>query len=153
MRTLLQATGYIPVTGSLVLAGRAQVASIIGTAVDELAPSRRLYSGGGGSVRGYGYQQLGPKDANNDPVGGRDQVEFAAEARYRFGNFGIVPFVDAGRVGESSQPALSGLRYGAGIGARYYTNFGPLRIDVATPIGRRPGESVIALYIGIGQAF
>ncbi len=153
VRTLLQATGYIPVTGSLVLAGRAQVASIIGTAVDELAPSRRLYSGGGGSVRGYGYQQLGPKDANNDPVGGRDQVEFAAEARYRFGNFGIVPFVDAGRVGESSQPALSGLRYGAGIGARYYTNFGPLRIDVATPIGRRPGESVIALYIGIGQAF
>jgi len=80
-------------------------------------------------------------------------VEFAVEARYRFGNFGIVPFFDAGRVGESSVPSLSGLRYGAGIGGRYYTNFGPLRIDIATPINRQPGESVIALYIGIGQAF
>jgi translocation and assembly module TamA len=153
VRTLLLTTGYYPVLDSLVLAGRAQVASIIGAALDELAPSRRLYSGGGGSVRGYGYQQLGPKDANNDPIGGRDQVEFAVEARYRFGNFGIVPFVDAGRVGESSTPSLSGLRYGAGLGGRYYTNFGPLRIDVATPIARQPGESVIAVYIGIGQAF
>jgi len=152
-RTLLQVTGYYPVLGSLVIAGRAQVASIIGTSIDDLAPSRRLYSGGGGSVRGYGYQELGPKDANNNPIGGRDQVEFALEARYRFGNFGIVPFVDAGRVGESSSPSLSGLRYGAGIGGRFYTNFGPLRVDVATPINRQPGESVIALYIGIGQAF
>ena len=153
VRTTLQGTGYVPVTKALVLAARAQVASIDGISVDELAPSRRLYSGGGGSVRGYGYQELGPKDANADPIGGRDQVEFAVEARYRFGNFGIVPFFDAGRVGESSTPSLSGLRYGAGIGGRYYTNFGPLRIDIATPINRQPGESVIALYIGIGQAF
>jgi translocation and assembly module TamA len=152
-RTLLLGTAYYPVTDGLVLAGRAQVASIIGTSTDDLAPSRRLYSGGGGSVRGYGYQELGPKDANLDPIGGRDQVEFAIEARYRFGNFGIVPFVDAGRVGESSSPSLSGLRYGAGIGGRYYTNFGPLRFDIATPIARQPGESVIAVYIGIGQAF
>jgi translocation and assembly module TamA len=153
VRMLLQATGYFPVRDSLVLAGRVQAASIIGASVDQLAPSRRLYSGGGGSVRGYGYQQLGPKDANNDPIGGRDQVEFAVEARYRFGNFGIVPFVDGGRVGQGSALGLSGMRYGAGIGGRYYTNFGPLRVDVATPIGRRPGESRIALYIGIGQAF
>ncbi len=153
VRTLLQASAYYPVAHSLVIATRAQVGSIIGTQIDDLAPSRRLYSGGGGSVRGYGYQQLGPKDANNDPIGGRDQVEFAIEARYRFGNYGIVPFVDAGRVGSSSTPSLSGLRYGAGIGGRYYTNFGPLRIDIATPIKRRPGEGKIALYIGIGQAF
>ena len=64
-----------------------------------------------------------------------------------------MPFFDAGQVTDSSTPALSGLRYGAGIGGRYYTNFGPLRIDVATPIAREPGESKIALYIGIGQAF
>ena len=153
VRALVQATAYYPVLDSLVLAGRAQVASIIGATIDQLAPSRRLYSGGGGSVRGYGYQALGPKDANNDPVGGRDQVEFAIEARYRFGNFGIVPFFDAGRVGEGEAPGFGGMRYGAGIGGRYYTNFGPLRVDVATPIGRRPGESAIALYIGIGQAF
>ena len=65
-----------------------------------IAPSRRLYAGGGGSVRGFGYQQFGPKDADNNPVGGRSLTEFAMEARYRFGNFGIVPFFDAGQVGE-----------------------------------------------------
>ncbi|GGE76109.1 autotransporter assembly complex protein TamA [Sphingomonas prati] len=152
-RFLVEGSTYLPVAGSIVLAARARVGSIIGVSRDDLAPSRRLYAGGGGSVRGFGYQQLGPKDPNNDPIGGRSLTEFAIEGRYRFGNFGVVPFVDAGRVGEASSPSISGLRYGAGIGGRYYTNFGPLRLDVATPIGRKRGESKIALYISIGQAF
>jgi translocation and assembly module TamA len=152
-RFLAEGSSYLPLGPSIVLAGRARVGSIVGVKRDDIAPSRRLYAGGGGSVRGFGYQQLGPKDPNNDPVGGRSLTEFAIEARYRFGNYGIVPFVDAGRVGEASTPSLSGLRYGAGIGGRYYTNFGPLRVDVATPIGRKKGESKIALYISIGQAF
>jgi translocation and assembly module TamA len=152
-RMLVEGSTYFGVSDALVLAGRARVGSIMGAARDDIAPSRRLYAGGGGSVRGFGYQELGPKDLNNDPLGGRSLTEFAIEARYRFGNFGIVPFVDAGRVGERSTPSLSNMRYGAGIGGRYYTNFGPLRIDVATPIGRKPGESKVALYISIGQAF
>jgi len=152
-RLLFEGSAYYPVTDSLVIAGRARVGSILGAARDDIAPSRRYYSGGGGSVRGFGYQELGPKDINNDPIGGRSVTEFAIEARYRFGNYGVVPFFDAGRVGEGSTPSLSGMRYGAGIGARYYTNFGPMRVDVATPIGRKPGESKIALYISIGQAF
>jgi translocation and assembly module TamA len=152
-RLLGEASAYYPVTGAIVIAGRARVGSILGAARDDIAPSRRLYAGGGGSVRGFGFQQLGPKDVNNDPLGGRSLTEFALEARYRFGNFGIVPFIDAGRVGEGSTPSLSNMRYGVGIGGRYYTNFGPLRIDVATPINRQPGESRIALYISIGQAF
>jgi translocation and assembly module TamA len=152
-RMLAETSAYYPVMDSLVLAGRARVGSIVGAARDDIAPSRRLYSGGGGSVRGFGYQQLGPKDVNNDPIGGRSVTEFAVEARYRFGNYGIVPFFDAGRVGESSTPSISGMRYGAGIGARYYTNFGPMRLDIATPLGRKPGESKVAVYISIGQAF
>ena len=152
-RFLAEGSAYMPFGQSIVIAGRARVGSIVGVARDDLAPSRRLYAGGGGSVRGFGYQELGPKDPNDDPIGGRSLSEFAIEARYRFGNFGVVPFVDAGRVGEGSAPSLSGLRYGAGIGGRYYTNFGPLRVDVATPIGRKRGESKIALYISIGQAF
>jgi translocation and assembly module TamA len=148
-----QGTAYWPITSSIVLAGRALVSSIVGANLDEIAPSRRIYVGGGGSVRGYGYQQLGPKDLQNNPIGGLSSTEFAFEARYRFGNFGIVPFLDAGRLGESSMPSISHLRYGAGIGGRYYTNFGPLRLDIATPIARQPGESKIALYISIGQAF
>jgi len=152
-RLLLETSGYFPVSDAIVLAGRARVGSIFGASRDSIAPSRRYYAGGGGSVRGFGYQELGPKDINNDPLGGRSLTEFAIEARYRFGNFGVVPFFDAGRVGEGSTPSISNMRYGAGLGGRYYTNFGPLRLDVATPLGRRKGESLIAVYISIGQAF
>ncbi|WP_375396878.1 autotransporter assembly complex family protein [uncultured Sphingomonas sp.] len=152
-RALIEGSIYYPVSNSLVIAGRARAGSIVGISRDDLAPSRRYYGGGGGSVRGYGYQRLGPFDPDGDPVGGRSVNEFALEARYRFGNFGIVPFFDAGNSYESSYPRLSDLRYGAGIGGRLYTNFGPLRIDVATPLNKRKGDSRIALYISIGQAF
>ena len=148
-----EASGYYPIGDSIVLAGRGRLGSILGAARDAIAPSRRLYAGGGGSVRGFGYQEFGPKDENNKPLGGRSLTEFAAEVRYRFGNYGIVPFLDAGRVGEKPTPSLSGMRYGAGIGVRYYTNFGPFRLDVATPLGRKPGESKVGVYISIGQAF
>ena len=153
VRTQIEATYYYPVSPSLVIAGRARAASIQGIARDDLAPSRRYYGGGGGSVRGYGYQRLGPFDPNGNPVGGRSLNEFALEARYRFGNFGIVPFIDAGNSYESSLPTASELKFGAGIGGRFYTNFGPMRIDVATPLNPRPGDGKVALYISIGQAF
>ncbi len=161
VRTMVEATGYYPVTDSLVIAGRARAGSIQGISRDDLAPSRRYYGGGGGSVRGYGYQRLGPlepanpadPDARRNPLGGRSLNEFSIEARYRFGNFGIVPFVDAGNSYESSLPTFSALRFGAGIGGRFYTNFGPLRVDVATPLNPRPGDGKVALYISIGQAF
>jgi len=152
-RILVEGSTYYGVTDDIVLAGRVRVGSIQGVGRDDIAPSRRLYSGGGGSVRGFGFQELGPKDANDDPLGGRSVNEFAIEARYRFGNFGVVPFIDAGQVYESTAPKFSGLRYGAGLGGRYYTNFGPLRVDVATPLGRRAGDPKVALYFSIGQAF
>ena len=171
VRAMLEGTTYYPISDSLVIAGRARAGAIAGTARDNLPPSRRYYAGGGGSVRGFGFQELGPRtiEPNPDydptdpdekdsptirrPVGGRSLNEFSIEARYRFGNFGIVPFVDAGQVYESELPKMSDIRFGVGIGARYYTNFGPFRLDVATPINRKPGESKIALYISIGQAF
>ena len=153
VRTMIEGTFYYPVSTSLVIAGRAKAGSIQGIARDDLAPSRRYYGGGGGSVRGYGYQRLGPLDPDGNPVGGRSLNEFALEARYRFGNFGIVPFLDAGNSYESSLPKGSDLRFGAGIGGRFYTNFGPMRIDVATPLNPRPGDGKVALYISIGQAF
>ena len=144
---------YYPVGESFVIAGRARVGSIFGIPRDELAPSRRFYAGGGGSVRGFGYQELGPRDANNVPLGGRSLAEFAVEGRYRFGNYGVVAFVDAGQVYESQFPGFNELRFGVGVGGRVYTNFGPVRVDVATPIDRREGESQISVYVSIGQAF
>jgi translocation and assembly module TamA len=152
-RFMVEGTAYYPVTSSLVMAGRARAGTIVGIDRDDLAPSRRYYAGGGGSVRGYGYQELGPLAPDGDPIGGRSLNEFSIEARYRFGNFGVVPFVDAGQVYEGSMPKLSNLRFGVGIGGRFYTNFGPLRVDVATPVNRREGEPKVALYISIGQAF
>ena len=153
VRGMVEGTYYYPVSPSLIIAGRARAGSIQGIARDDLAPSRRYYGGGGGSVRGYGYQRLGPFDPEGNPVGGRSLNEFALEARYRFGDYGIVPFIDAGNSYEGKLPTFSALKYGAGIGGRFYTNFGPMRIDVATPLNPRPGDGKIALYISIGQAF
>jgi len=153
LRSMLDASYYYSPMDSLVLAGRVRVGSIVNVSRDDLAPSRRYYGGGGGSVRGYGYQRLGPFDPNGDPVGGRSVNEFAVEARYRFGNFGVVPFLDAGNSYVTTLPQFKDLRFGAGIGGRFYTNFGPIRIDVATPLNKRKGDSRIALYISIGQAF
>jgi translocation and assembly module TamA len=153
VRARVDGTAYYPVGDGIVLAGRFRLGTIQGVARRDIAPSRRYYGGGGGSVRGFGYQQLGPRDPNNDPLGGRSLNEAAAEVRYRFGNFGVVGFVDAGQVYESTTPQFSNLRYGVGIGGRFYTNFGPLRVDVATPINKMPGESRINIYVSIGQAF
>jgi translocation and assembly module TamA len=152
-RAILEATGYYPVSDNLVVAGRARVGMTGGAARAQIAPSRRFYAGGGGSVRGFGYQELGPKDPDARPIGGRSLVEAAAEVRYRFGDYGIVGFVDAGQVYTSPLPKFTDWRFGAGIGARFYTNFGPMRLDVATPINRQPGESRFSVYISIGQAF
>jgi translocation and assembly module TamA len=178
VRARLDGSAYLHVSDPLVLAGRVRFGTIQGVERFELAPSRRFYAGGGGSVRGFGFQELGPKvevpnpdypepdeiDPEDDPedlpdptilrpIGGRSVVEAAAEVRYRFGNFGVVGFVDAGQVYEETYPTFDDIRFGAGIGGRYYTNFGPLRFDVATPIGRRRGESWITVYVSIGQAF
>ncbi|WP_026149663.1 autotransporter assembly complex protein TamA [Sphingobium xenophagum] len=153
VRGTFDLTGYYPVSDSLVIAARTRLGTISGVSRDDVAPSRRIYAGGGGSVRGYGYQELGPKDVNNDPIGGRSVNEFAVEGRYRFGNYGAVAFVDAGQVYNSAIPKFSDMRYGVGIGGRFYTNFGPFRADIAMPINRQPGESKFAVYIGIGQAF
>jgi translocation and assembly module TamA len=119
--------------------------SIAGAGRDRIAPSRRFYAGGGGSVRGYGFQRIGPLDANNDPIGGRSLAEFSLEGRIRLpyfgGNFGVVPFIDAGTISTSLYPRIGDLRVGAGVGLRYYSNFGPIRIDVGAPLNPRKGDS------------
>jgi translocation and assembly module TamA len=153
VRARIDASGYFPASDSLVIAGRLRFGTIQGASRAEIAPSRRFYSGGGGSVRGFGYQKLGPLDPAGDPIGGRSLNEGAIEARYRFGNFGVAGFVDIGQSYESTVPKFSDLRYGVGIGGRYYTNFGPLRFDIATPLARRKGEGRINVYVSIGQAF
>jgi translocation and assembly module TamA len=153
VRARVDASAYYPASDSIVIAGRVRLGTIQGAARGDIAPSRRFYAGGGGSVRGFGYQKLGPLDPDGKPLGGRSVNEGSAEVRYRFGNYGIVAFVDAGQAYESTTPKFSDLRYGVGVGARFYTNFGPFRLDVATPLNRRKGEGRINVYVSIGQAF
>ncbi|TCP72365.1 autotransporter secretion outer membrane protein TamA [Sphingomonas sp. PP-CE-1G-424] len=153
-RTQFDGSVYQPFGDRLVLAARTRLGTIVGAPRDEVAPSRRFYAGGGASVRGYGYQSIGPRDPNNDPIGGRSLTEFSIEARVKaFGNFGIVPFLDAGNIYTSPLPKFTGLQYGTGIGVRYYSNFGPIRLDVGTPINPQPGDSRVAVYVSLGQAF
>jgi translocation and assembly module TamA len=153
-RIQLDGSAYQPINDRVVLAGRIRLGTISGAPRDQIAPSRRFYAGGGASVRGYGYQSIGPRDPNNDPIGGRSLTEFSIEARVKaFGPFGVVPFFDAGNIYTSPLPKLQDLRYGAGIGVRYYSNFGPIRIDVGTPLTPQPGDSRIAVYVSLGQAF
>lgn len=151
------ASYYQPVGEKLVIASRVRLGTIIGTGIENIAPSRRFYAGGGGSVRGYGYQQIGPRDELNEPSGGRALSEFSLEARVKTGLLGgavsVVPFVDAGAVDTTTTPRLSDLKIGVGIGIRYQTNFGPIRIDVGTPLNPSRGDSRIGVYVALGQAF
>ncbi|WP_245842041.1 MULTISPECIES: autotransporter assembly complex family protein [Sphingomonas] len=153
-RVQLDASAYQPLTSRAIVAGRIRLGTILGAPRDQIAPSRRFYAGGGASVRGYGFQSIGPRDPNNDPIGGRSLAEFAIEARVKaFGNFGVVPFLDGGNIYTGGAPDFSGFRYGAGLGVRYYSSFGPIRVDVGTPLNPQPGDSRIAVYVSLGQAF
>ncbi len=153
VESILSATAYQPAFRAFVLAAHLQVGDIFGAPVQNIAPSQRFYAGGGGSVRGYAYQGVGPKDPSGNPIGGISSSLVSLESRFRFGDYGLVAFVDGGEVYESATPNLSHLRYGAGVGFRYFTSFGPLRFDIATPLGRRPGDAPLGVYISIGQAF
>lgn len=153
VRAQLDGSAYIPIGDRVVLAGRVRLGSIFGSAASFIAPSRRYYAGGGGSVRGYGYQAIGPRDQQGDPAGGRSLAEFSAEARLRFGAFGLVPFLDVGNIYSTGIPRITNLRLGTGLGLRYNTSFGPIRLDVGTPINRRAGESRFGVYVSLGQAF
>ena len=156
-RAQFDASAYHPVGGRVVVAGRVRLGTIFGSSLFNMAPSRRLYAGGGGSVRGYGYQQLGPKDLDGDPIGGRGLAEFALEARVRLkqlgGNLGIVPFFDGGTLTSSARPDFRHWRTAAGLGVRYYSLFGPIRVDVGVPLNRQTGDGPFAVTVSLGQAF
>jgi translocation and assembly module TamA len=153
-RVQVDGSVYQPMSDRVVVAARARFGTIFGSTVEQIAPSRRFYAGGGASVRGYGYQAIGPRyGEDDDPVGGKSLAEFSLESRIRFGNFGVVPFVDAGNISTSFLPRFRDLRIGAGMGLRYYSNFGPIRVDVGTPLNPQSGDPKIAVYVSLGQAF
>ncbi len=145
----------VPKQDRVVLAGRLRLGSIVGESTGSIPADRRFFAGGGGSVRGYELQSVGPLDSDGDPVGGRSVVEAGLEARLRLTDtIGIVPFVEGGQVFDDSVPDFSQEPlWAAGLGLRYFTAVGPIRLDVATPINGRSSDDSFQFYISIGQAF
>jgi translocation and assembly module TamA len=140
--------------GRSVIALRGLVGQASGVGVFGLPPDQRFYAGGSGTVRGYRYQSIGPHFADNKPTGGTAIATGTVEFRQRIlGNYGVAAFVDAGQVSADGAPFTSSWRVGAGVGARYYTPIGPLRVDIAVPLNKQSGGDSFELYIGIGQAF
>ncbi|WP_427025721.1 autotransporter assembly complex protein TamA [Aureimonas ureilytica] len=148
-----------------VLAGRVGYGIVAGADLADVPNDRRFFAGGGGSVRGYVFQSIGPYYPSfappgtnrrfvDTPSGGLSLFEASAELRFKVtDNIQIVPFVDAGAVGDDFAPDFSKLKIGAGVGARYITSFGPIRIDVGVPLDPGPRDSDFQIYAGIGQAF
>jgi translocation and assembly module TamA len=156
LRTEAQATAYLPLEDNArtVLAGRVKLGSIVGGEELTVPSDRLFYAGGGGSVRGYEYQGVGPRLPDNTPRGGISLFETSLEVRRQvFGNFQGVAFIDAGAIGFQETPNFNNLRYGAGFGVRYKLPFGPVRADIAFPLDRREGDAAFQIYISLGQAF
>jgi translocation and assembly module TamA len=151
------ASAYFDLTGEkkYIFATHGRFASILAEDLDTVPQTRRLYSGGGGSVRGFAQRFIGPLDGNNDPTGGLSAVELGGEFRGRiFGDLGGVIFVEAGSVSEEQFPDFNeGVQAAAGVGFRYYSPAGPIRVDVALPINPRDADDAFQLYFSIGQAF
>jgi translocation and assembly module TamA len=141
--------------GDFVLAVRARLGSILGEKLLDVPSDKRFFSGGGGSVRGYAFQAIGPRTLKDDPLGGRSLLELGLETRIRVTDeIGLVPFVEGGQVFEESFPRLNeSLQFGAGLGLRYFSGIGPLRFDVAFPLNKRRGDDDFQIYVSIGQAF
>jgi len=149
-------SGYISfgANDSITLAAKASIGSIQGADIDSIPATERFYAGGGGSVRGYGYQEVGPQ-RNGDPTGGLSITTLSLELRTKFTEkIGGVAFVDSGSVSEESAPDFKNMAVGAGVGVRYYTSFGPIRFDIATPLTQKDNlDQNYQFYISIGQAF
>jgi translocation and assembly module TamA len=140
--------------GRSVFALRGLVGNIVGAGQFDVPPDQRFYAGGSATVRGFKYQSVGPRFADGAPIGGTAIDAATVEFRQRlFRDFGVVGFADAGQVAAGHIPFAGTLRVGVGIGLRYYTPIGPIRLDVAVPVNRESGGDSFELYLGLGQAF
>jgi translocation and assembly module TamA len=155
-RSRIQGSAYLPLwSKKIVLALRGVYGSIGGTGLRNIPADERFYVGGGGSVRGYGYQKAGELEDDDTPIGGLSAVESSTELRARFTDtWGGVLFIDGGKTFEDSIPRdMTDLFWGAGAGIRYFTPIGPVRLDVGIPLERRDGDASFQVYVSIGQAF
>jgi translocation and assembly module TamA len=137
-----------------ILAVRAALGASLAGDLADLPVDLRFFAGGGGSVRGYEYQALSPRNAVNQIIGGRSLAEGSLELRsWMWGDIGAAVFVDAGSASSSNLPDFEGFGVGIGAGLRYRTPVGPIRLDIALPLDAPPGDADIGAYVALGQAF
>lgn len=154
------ARGFLTVgeAEKLTFAARGQVGSVMGASVTQAPADFLFYSGGGGTVRGQPYQSLGidtVQGMETVTTGGTSFVGAQLEARYLIReSLSLVGFYDIGHIGATAKPGEGGdWHAGAGIGVRYETGIGPIRLDLGTQASGDDAGSALQLYIGIGQAF
>jgi translocation and assembly module TamA len=149
-------TFYIPLNKErrVILALRAQFGSIGGTSRKNI-PLPILFLGGtDDDLRGYRYMSVSPLNSKNQSLGGRSAIFGSTEFRFRFAQFGVVPFFDVGTVTSSKVPTFDAKWYkSVGLGVRYFAFFGPLRLDVGFPLDKRSFDPVFRVYASVGQAF
>ena len=138
---------------TVVLAARFQLGTVGGSEIDETPPDLLFLSGGSGTVRGHSYQSLFVTTGGVE-TGGRAFVGLSGEARVKLNDtFSAVGFYDLGYIGANSGYDGSGdWHSGAGVGLRYQTGLGPIRLDLAVPVSGESNNS-FEVYVGIGQAF
>ncbi|WP_244644110.1 autotransporter assembly complex protein TamA [Azorhizobium oxalatiphilum] len=137
-----------------ILAGRVSAGSLIGPELLDVPAQRRFYVGGGGTVRGIDYQKASPQTPNGIVIGGLSYFTASTEMRIKITDtIGVVPFFDMGAAFASEVPDFSAMYYSAGIGLRYYTAVGPVRLDFAVPLNPPDGSSKYGVYLSLGQAF
>jgi translocation and assembly module TamA len=112
-----------------------------------LPPQLRFFAGGDRSVRGYGFQTIGPKNAFGRVIGGKNLLVASTEVEHYFTkNWGMAAFIDAGN-------AFSGTNYsprvGTGLGVRWLSPVGMIRVDLGTPINDQQRHGV-ELHLVIG---
>lgn len=142
-------------SSELIAAFRGKVGSLFGASTEDIPADERFYAGGGGSIRGYPYQEVGPRE-DDDPFGGRFLIEVSSELRWKMTErIGAVVFLDGGDVYDDPLPEDGiSLSWGTGVGLRYYSGVGPLRIDVGFPLNRdEDHHEAFQVYISLGQAF
>ncbi len=162
LRAVADLRRVVPLEGALgwkdwYLAGRAKGGAVWPLPGTEHIPLiRRFFPGGPDSVRGYPYQKLGPLDEGGKPLGGEAFVEGSLELRFPIvGELGGVLFVDAGNAYESLSTGMASLRFTSGLGLRYHTPVGPLRLDFGYQLNPPAGEPLprYQVYLSVGQAF
>ena len=155
-RIFVDVRSYVSLTADdrFVFATRGQIGSVSGARAFEVPPGMLFFSGGAGTVRGQDFKSLGIPFLPGIQIGGRSFAAVSAELRANItGPWGAVGFVDYAKVSRGSVfDGFTDDHAGAGFGVRYDTGLGPIRVDIATPIGSNAGEN-FELYVGIGQAF